>query len=224
MLQEVSAFVALLQRICNWFRSGVRKPKKTLQGFSYISLTVVKEAMDLVSISCHGYLFFLKPQVLQPSNYLRNLVLALKEIIIAAVDKGTEILILTGKTRKLKNRNNNNKTTGADTRMWRGEDDGPMGHILGGMSPHQIIWWGATSVSIHATRAHTRPSCVTRKGNAVPSARPSSYTEEGLFLLLSSGASPRRAPAPAEPGCHVGLWTWELWALRAGSRRQGRAA
>lgn len=112
VLQEVSAFMALLQRICNWFRSGVRKLKKTLQGFSYISLTVVKEAMDLLSISCHGYLFFLKPQVLQPSNYLRNLVLALKEIIIAAVDKGTEILILTGKTRKLKTETTTKKQQG----------------------------------------------------------------------------------------------------------------
>lgn len=81
---------------------------------------VVKEAMALLSISCHGYLFFLKPQVLQPSNYLRNLVLALKEIIITAVDKGMEILIRTGKTRKLK------KTpppTGADVWIRRGEDD-----------------------------------------------------------------------------------------------------
>lgn len=87
--------------------------------------------MDLLSISCHGYLFFLKPQVLQPSNYLRNLVLALKEIIITAVDKGMEILILTVKPRKLKKAN-----TGRCMDVKGGEDDGWLGHILGGMSPH----------------------------------------------------------------------------------------
>jgi len=79
---------------------------------------VVKEGMDLLSISCHGNLFFVKPQVLQPSNYLRNSVLALKEIIRTAVDKGMEILILTGKTRKLKKNPHHKKTpTGADPRM-----------------------------------------------------------------------------------------------------------
>lgn len=59
---------------------------------------VVKVAEDLLSISCHGFfLFFLKPRVTEPRNYLRNSVIPLKVVKITAVGRGMETLILTRK-------------------------------------------------------------------------------------------------------------------------------